>query len=108
MSADTGEVLDYHVLSKACQKCALKKTQCGEDVDGFEEWRKEHLTSNECDINFWGSSPAMEAEGAIVMWKRSLRHITSGINGWCQMETAKPSIQLKMFTVNEKLRNWIV
>ena len=72
MSADTGEVLDYHVLSKACQKCALKKTQYGEDVDGFEEWRMEHLTSNECDINFLGSSPAMEAEGAVVMWKRSI------------------------------------
>lgn len=25
ISVDTGEVLDYHVLSKACQKCAVKK-----------------------------------------------------------------------------------
>ena len=24
---DTGEVLDYHVLSKACQKCTLKRSQ---------------------------------------------------------------------------------
>jgi hypothetical protein len=37
ISADTGEVLDYHVLSKACQKCARKKTQCEGDDDSFEE-----------------------------------------------------------------------
>ena len=27
ISLDTGEVLDYHVLSKTCQKCALKKSK---------------------------------------------------------------------------------
>lgn len=26
----------------------------------------------ECDINFRGSSPAMEAEGAEILWRRSL------------------------------------
>ena len=25
VSVDTGEVLDYHVLSKACQKCSFEK-----------------------------------------------------------------------------------
>ena len=72
ISVDTGEVLDYHVLSKACQKCALKKTQCEGDDGQFEEWRREHLASGECDINFTGSSPAMEAEGAVILWKRSI------------------------------------
>ena len=75
ISVDTGEVLDYHVLSKACQKCALKKTQCEGDDDQFEEWRTEHLASGECDINFTGSSPAMEAEGAEILWKRSIHNI---------------------------------
>ena len=28
LSVDTGEVLDYHVLSKSCQRCALKKNSC--------------------------------------------------------------------------------
>ena len=32
------EVLDYHVLSKTCPKCALKKSQC-EEAEMFEEWR---------------------------------------------------------------------
>ena len=50
ISVDTGEVLDYHVLSKAFQKCALKKAK-GVNEEEFEEWLLEH----ECDINFAGS-----------------------------------------------------
>ena len=70
ISVDTGEVLDYRVLSKACQKCALKKAK-GVNEEEFEEWLFEH----ECDINFAGSSPAMECEGAVVLWERSVeRH----------------------------------
>lgn len=71
ISVDTGEVLDYHVLSKACQKCARKKSQC-EDDDEFEQWKMEHEMSNQCDINFDGSSPAMEADGATILWKQSI------------------------------------
>lgn len=72
ISVDTGEVLDYHVMSKSCQKCTLKESQC-EGGDGtFEEWRRQHVASGECDINFTGSSQAMEAEGAAVLWNRSI------------------------------------
>ena len=71
---DIGEVLDYHVLSKACQKCSLKRSQCKDD-DIFEQWKMEHEANNECDINFERSLPAMEAEGAVVPWERSIsRH----------------------------------
>ena len=74
LSVDTGEVLDYHVLSKSCQKCTLKRGRCNSDEE-FQEWRMEHIASNECHINFHGSSPAMETEGAKVLWNRSLeRH----------------------------------
>ena len=70
ISVDTGEILDYYVLSKSCQKCALKKSK-GLSDEEFEEWLLEH----ECDINFAGSSPAMELEGAVVLWERSVeRH----------------------------------
>ena len=72
ISVDTGEVLDYHVLSKPCQKCALKKSQSEGEDEIFEEWRREYIASGECDINFTGSSPAMEAEGAAVLWNRSI------------------------------------
>ena len=74
ISVDTGEVLDYHVVSKSCQKCSLKKAKCKTDEE-FEEWEIEHVFSGECDINFSGSSPAMEKEGAEILWRRSLnRH----------------------------------
>lgn len=73
ISVDTGEVLDYHVLSKACQTCAKKETQCNGNEEMFEEWRREHVAAGECDINFTGSSPAMESEGAAVIWKRSIQ-----------------------------------
>ena len=72
ISVDTGEVLDYHVSSKACQKCASKKTECEGNDDSFEEWSREHIAYGECDINVTGSSPAMEAEGAVVLWNRSV------------------------------------
>ena len=66
ITIDTGEVSDYHVLSKPCQKCALKKSKCEDDE--FEQWIIEHEVLNNCDINFDGSSPAMEAEGAKIVW----------------------------------------
>ena len=66
ISIDTGEVLDYYVLSKVCQKCALKKSTLSDGQ--IEEWLLEH----ECDINYVGSSLAMETEGAVVLWQRSV------------------------------------
>ena len=72
ISVDTGEVLDYTVLSKACQKCVFRKSQFEGDDDSFYEWRREHLATGDCDINFDGSSPAMEAEGASIIWRRSI------------------------------------
>ena len=36
ISVETGEVLDYHLLSKACQKCNLKKSKSTSDAE-FEE-----------------------------------------------------------------------
>jgi len=90
LSVDTGEVLDYHVLSKSCQKCSLKKGHCNSD-DEFEEWQMEHIASGDCDINFHGSSPTMETEGAKVLWNRS-----HGLqNERKQVETIKFSCQEK-------------
>lgn len=48
-----------------------KKSRC-KTVQESEEWQIEHISSNQCDINFTGSSPAMEAEGAKVLWNRSV------------------------------------
>ena len=55
--------------SKSCQKCAFKKSKCENDKE-VEEWLLDH----ECDITYVGSSPAMESEGAVVLWGRSIEH----------------------------------
>ena len=36
MSVDTGEILDYHVMSKSCKKCEMKKINCHND-DEFDD-----------------------------------------------------------------------
>ena len=100
ISVNTGEVLDYTALSKACQKRALKESQCEGDDKKFLGWRREHLATGECDINFNGSSPALEAEWAFILWRRSIelqkkKNITSG---WCLTETGKLSKLLKICT----------
>ena len=62
-------------MSKSCCKCNFKKSQCEENTEEFEEWRREDVASGDCDINFEGSSPAIESEGASVLWNRSVnRH----------------------------------
>ena len=35
-------------------------------------WKMEHEANGECEINFTGSSPAMETEGAKILWSRSI------------------------------------
>ena len=102
ISVDSGEVLDYHVLSKACHKCAYKQSQCEGDDEAFEEWRREHEASGECGINFTGSSPAMEAEGAAVLWKRSVELHNIRYKWMCQMVIAKHLILWRMFMVTVK------
>ena len=41
-------------------------------MKSFEEWQAKRVFLSEFDINFNGSSPAMEMEGAQTLWKRSL------------------------------------
>ena len=38
IAVDTGEVVDYHVLSKECHKCSIKKSQCQSDEE-FDQWQ---------------------------------------------------------------------
>ncbi|EDO36644.1 predicted protein [Nematostella vectensis] len=51
--------------------CTINRGKISDDGE-FEDWRLEHVASGACDINFVGSSPAMEAEGAVVLWSRSM------------------------------------
>lgn len=69
---DTGLVIDVCVLSKYCRNCALTKERLGEQSLEFFFWFQVHKA--ECDINYTGSSPAMEVAAANYLWKRSLEH----------------------------------
>ena len=68
MSFETGRILDFEVLSKYCHQCALHS---GDDTtsSAYLEWWEEHEPN--CAKNFQGSSPAMESQGALILWKRS-------------------------------------
>ncbi|ESO88659.1 hypothetical protein LOTGIDRAFT_165443 [Lottia gigantea] len=65
----TGLVLDFHVVSTFCHACSFAKTKYGSGIE-FEEWYLKHKPH--CNINFSGSSNAMEVEAAKVLWSRSL------------------------------------
>ena len=67
LSADTGEVLDYHIMSKFCKACSMWESKKESDLQKYNEWKIQHLQSNDCTINFEGSSPAMEMERAIII-----------------------------------------
>ena len=73
ISCDTGEVLDYCVLSKTCDYCKQSEKLKEKDQQKFEGWKKEHEESGECQKNFYGSSPAMEAAAATIIWERSIK-----------------------------------
>lgn len=66
----TGLVIDYCVLSKYCHACALAMSDLGKDSPEFDIWFSGH--KSECNINYTGSSPAMETEAAERLWKSSL------------------------------------
>ena len=72
LSVDTGEVLDCHIMSKFCKACSMWESKKESDPQKYNEWKIQHLQSNDCAINFEGSSPAMEMEGAIIIWSRSI------------------------------------
>ena len=63
LSWETGQVLDVEVLSKSCKEA---ETSMGSESEEFLEWMANHQDS--CNSNYTGSSPAMEAEGASILW----------------------------------------
>ncbi|GFS89305.1 uncharacterized protein TNCV_3399811 [Trichonephila clavipes] len=66
----SGLVLDFEVLSKYCQNCAVAGRDMGVDSAEFHIWQKGH--ADECDKNFDGTSGAMEMHAALIMWRRSI------------------------------------
>lgn len=66
---ETGQVLDFQIMSKRCNVCTRKLSEVSEESDEFAAWWETH--KDRCEKNHAGSSPAMEAEAALAIWKRS-------------------------------------
>ena len=64
---ETGKVVDYIVLSKYCAGCSYWEKQ-DKLSDQYKDWKASH----ECDANFSGSAGAIEPNGALLLFKRSL------------------------------------
>lgn len=66
----TGLAIDFEMMSKYCHVCAcnLRKVHASEEEKAA--WEEKHR--NECDINHEGSSKAMEADAAVILWNRSI------------------------------------
>ena len=68
---DTGEVVDFEVLSLHCHEC--KKHQYDDKAsDAYKIWKRKHELT--CQINFEGSSGGMEGKGAVNIFKRSIKN----------------------------------
>ena len=52
LSVDTGEVLDYYVLSKYCKTCSQWESKKTLYPAKYSDWKLEHLQSGDCTINF--------------------------------------------------------
>lgn len=59
----TGLVIDFELLSKHCAFCA-------KHASDESDWYEDHM--DDCNKNFAGSSPAMEAEGWMRLFRRSV------------------------------------
>ncbi len=72
ISVDSGEALDYEVLSKFCKVCSSLQSNKDKDPGSFATKMDKHKQSGDCKINYEGSSNAMKMRGALCLWHRSL------------------------------------
>ena len=65
---DTGKVVDVEVLTKFCKQC--KKHEDDDDTPENIALQIDH--KSKCKANFQGSAPAMEPDGALRIFQRSV------------------------------------
>ena len=68
---NTGKVLDYKVFSKFCNECNIWNKH-DKDTEAYKSWKLGH--QNHCNINFEGSTGAMEPAGIFELFKHSLNY----------------------------------
>ena len=68
ISQENGKCVDFEVMSKSCQACRVWERKKGTNQTGYEDFK----TNHSCRINHVSSSGAMESEGAIKIFQRSV------------------------------------
>lgn len=71
ISTDTGEVLDYAVMSKMCEICKAGE-KLRNNPEKYQKWKESHESSGLCQKNYNGSSSSMEKDAAKILWGRSV------------------------------------
>ena len=71
MSTDTGKVLDVEVMSRYCNAGVMHEKLKLTDPAKYEQ----HQLLHECGINHRGSAAAMEKDGAVNIFNRSIKKI---------------------------------
>ena len=71
ISTDTGEVLDYAVMSKMCEVCKAGE-KLRNNPEKYQKWKESHESSGKCQKNYNGSSSSMEKDAAKILWGRSV------------------------------------
>ncbi|CAG2244377.1 unnamed protein product [Mytilus edulis] len=69
ISVDTGKVLDYVTLSNECKACKKWEREGKTHTRDFLQWFVEH--EKDCTLNHDGSAKTMEAQGAVILFRRS-------------------------------------
>ena len=70
MSVNNGKILDVEILNRYCKLCSTTSRNLKDNPEQLEEWQKIHKES--CSLNYTGSAPAMEVEGAKRIFERSI------------------------------------
>ena len=68
ISVDTGKILDIEAMSRICKECNANEHLKKNNPKQYEEWRARH----DCNLNYRGSAPGMELEGAKRIFNRSI------------------------------------
>ncbi|CAG2204023.1 unnamed protein product [Mytilus edulis] len=69
ITIDTGKVLDYVTLSNECKGCKKWEREGKTNTREFLAWFVEH--DKVCTLNHEGSAKTMEAQGAVMLFRRS-------------------------------------
>ena len=64
------KVLDVLVKCSYCKLCEFRKKKL--NTAEYEEWKKEHITTNQCSANHTETSGNMEVSSIVEMFKHSI------------------------------------